>query len=67
MMKRKKIAMKSVCLETSDDNMDKEVDDNFMWGEGKDTKYDILVTLSMNKFTNIVIPTYFQFIQRPII
>jgi hypothetical protein len=30
MMKRKKIAMKSVCLETSDDNMDKEVDDNFM-------------------------------------
>ena len=58
--------MKSVCLETNDDNMDKEVDDNFMWGEGKDTKYDILVTHSIIKFTNIVIPTYFQFIQTPI-
>ena len=43
------------------------------------TKYDIqcnkhsfviavifLVTLSTNKFTNIVIPSYFQFIQMPI-
>ena len=58
--------MKSVCLETNDDNMDKEVDDNFMWGEGKDTKYDILVTHSMIKFTNIVIPIYFQFIRTPI-
>ena len=28
---------------------------------------NFLVTLSMNKFTNIVIKTYFQFVQMPII
>ena len=60
--------------------MDEEVDDNSMWGEGKYTNYDIWcpmafnvtavtfeMTLSMNKFTNTFIPTYFQFIGMPIV
>ena len=50
------------------------------FNKSKYTKYDIeccmafyvtvvtfIVTLSMNKFTITVIPTYFQFIQTPII
>ena len=53
--------------------MDEEVDDNFVWGEGKYTNYDIWcpmafnvtavtfeMTLSMNNFTNTFIPITFN-------